>query len=234
RHPQRDHPHRHHVRHGFRRAGRRGGGADRGGLRHQRRRAADLSGAEGAGPADDYGDGALRQLLRGDRQCGGGPPLPADRPADETRMTDLATLTPIAATGTKPILSIRDLSVSFLGARNSWTRVIEGLSFDVAPGETVALVGESGSGKSVTSLSVLGLLDPATSRLEGSILLDGHDVLKLDEAGMIRHIRGQAAAMIFQEPMTSLHPIYRVGDQIMEALTSHRDMPRAEARRQAI
>ncbi len=149
-------------------------------------------------------------------------------------MTDLATPTPAAAAGTRPILSIRDLSVSFLGARNSWTRVIEGLSFDVAPGETVALVGESGSGKSVTSLSVLGLLDPTTSRLEGSILLDGHDVLKLDEAGMIRHIRGQAAAMIVQEPMTSQHPLYRVGDQIMEALTSHRDMPKAEARRQAI
>ena len=149
-------------------------------------------------------------------------------------MTDLAPLTPAHAASAAPILSIRGLAVSFLGARKSWTRVIEGLSFDVAPGETVALVGESGSGKSVTALSVLGLLDPATSRLEGSILLDGHDVVKLDEAGMIRHIRGRAAAMIFQEPMTSLHPIYRVGDQIMEALTSHRDMPRAEARRQAI
>ena len=137
-------------------------------------------------------------------------------------------------TTTAPILSIRDLSVSFLGARNSWNRVIEGLSFDVNPGETVALVGESGSGKSVTSLSVMGLLDPTTSRLEGSIRLAGHDVLNLDEAGMIRHIRGQAAAMIFQEPMTSLHPIYRVGDQIIEALTSHRAMPKAEARAQAI
>ena len=135
---------------------------------------------------------------------------------------------------TAPILSIRDLSVSFLGARNSWNRVIEGLSFDISPGETVALVGESGSGKSVTSLSVMGLLDPATSRVEGEIRLAGHDVLKLDEAEMIRHIRGQAAAMIFQEPMTSLHPIYRVGDQIIEALTSHHPMPKAEARAQAI
>ncbi|GAB1363439.1 ABC transporter ATP-binding protein [Rhodobacter sp.] len=139
-----------------------------------------------------------------------------------------------AETTVAPILSIRDLSVSFLGARGSWTRVIEGLSFDVAPGETVALVGESGSGKSVTSLSVMGLLDPATSRLEGAISLGGHDVLQMDEAAMIRHIRGQAAAMIFQEPMTSLHPIYRVGDQIIEALTSHRDLPKAEARNQAI
>ncbi|WP_112313262.1 ABC transporter ATP-binding protein [Pseudogemmobacter bohemicus] len=133
-----------------------------------------------------------------------------------------------------PILSIRDLSVSFLGARKSWNRVIGGLSFDISPGETVALVGESGSGKSVTSLSVMGLLDPATSRVEGEIRLAGYDVLKLDEAGMIRHIRGQAAAMIFQEPMTSLHPIYRVGDQIIEALTSHHALPGPEARKQAI
>ncbi len=133
-----------------------------------------------------------------------------------------------------PILSIEGLSVAFLGARKSWNKVIEGLSFDISPGETVALVGESGSGKSVTSLSVMGLLDPATSRVEGSIRLAGHDVLKLDEAGMIRHIRGQAAAMIFQEPMTSLHPIYRVGDQITEALTSHHALSRPEARKQAI
>ncbi|AWD22353.1 ABC transporter ATP-binding protein [Fuscovulum blasticum] len=135
---------------------------------------------------------------------------------------------------TAPILKIENLSVAFLGARNSWNRVIEGLSFDIRPGETVALVGESGSGKSVTSLSVMGLLDPATSKVEGRIQLAGHEVLNLDEAGKIRHIRGQAAAMIFQEPMTSLHPIYRVGDQITEALTSHRDLPKAEARKQAI
>ncbi len=132
-----------------------------------------------------------------------------------------------------PMLSIRSLSVSFLGARQSWNRVIEGLSFDVAAGETVALVGESGSGKSVTAMSVMRLLDPATSRIEGEVRLNGQDVLTLDEAGMIRHVRGSAAAMIFQEPMTSLHPIYRVGDQISEALTTHRRMTRAEARAEA-
>ena len=132
------------------------------------------------------------------------------------------------------MLSIRNLNVSFLGARGRWNRVVKDLSFDIAAGETVALVGESGSGKSVTSLSIMRLLDPQTSRLEGEIVLDGKDILTLDEAGMIRDIRGQTAAMIFQEPMTSLHPIYRVGDQIMEALTSHRSLSKAEARRQAI
>jgi peptide/nickel transport system ATP-binding protein len=139
-----------------------------------------------------------------------------------------------AATREAPILSIRGLGVSFLGARGRWNRVVEGLSFDIAAGETVALVGESGSGKSVTAMSVMRLLDPATSRIEGQVTLDGHAVLDLDEAGMIRHIRGQAAAMIFQEPMTSLHPIYRVGDQIIEALTSHRPMPKAQARAEAV
>ena len=143
-----------------------------------------------------------------------------------------AMLTPAVATA--PMLQVRDLAVSFQGARGAWSRVIEGLSFDVAPGETVALVGESGSGKSVTAMSIMRLLDPATSRIEGTIRLNGHDVLSLDEPGMIRHIRGSSAAMIFQEPMTSLHPIYRVGDQIAEALTTHRPMSRAAARAEAI
>jgi len=133
-----------------------------------------------------------------------------------------------------PILSVRDLRVSFAGARKSWTRVVNGLSLDVAAGETVALVGESGSGKSVTSLALMRLLDPATSRIEGVITLDGHDVLALSEAEMVAKIRGQRAAMIFQEPMTSLHPIYTVGDQLIEALICHRPMPRREARKSAV
>ncbi|MFT4149135.1 MAG: ABC transporter ATP-binding protein [Paracoccaceae bacterium] len=147
-------------------------------------------------------------------------------------MTEVLIDRPAAVT--TPMLSVRDLSVSFRGARGVWSRVVEGLSFDVGAGETVALVGESGSGKSVTSLAIMRLLDPATSRIGGTIRLDGHDVLALDEAGMIRDIRGSAAAMIFQEPMTSLHPIYRIGDQITEALTTHRRMTRAEARAEAV
>ncbi|PZQ97068.1 MAG: glutathione ABC transporter ATP-binding protein GsiA [Cereibacter sphaeroides] len=140
----------------------------------------------------------------------------------------------LSASAAAPILSIRALNVSFRGARGLWTKVVEDLTFDIAQGETVALVGESGSGKSVTSLSVMRLLDPTTSRIEGKIHLAGHDVLALDEAGMIRDIRGSSAAMIFQEPMTSLHPIYRVGDQIIEAITTHSNASKAEARQQAI
>ena len=132
------------------------------------------------------------------------------------------------------LLSVRGLNVAFGAAGRHWNRVVEDLSFDIAPGETLALVGESGSGKSVTSLSLMRLLDPATSRIEGQIRLDGCDLLALDEPGMVREIRGQKVAMIFQEPMTSLHPIYRVGDQIIEALSAHRALSRRAARAEAL
>ncbi|RWR07346.1 ABC transporter ATP-binding protein [Paenirhodobacter populi] len=149
-------------------------------------------------------------------------------------MTELLAPIAPAATAAKPILSIRDLTVSFRGARGRWNTVVHGLSLDVAAGETVALVGESGSGKSVTSLAIMRLLDPATSRLGGRIDLDGQDILTLSEQEMVRSVRGQLATMIFQEPMTSLHPIYTIGDQIIEALTCHHPMPKAEARQAAI
>jgi len=141
---------------------------------------------------------------------------------------------PAASPAPAPILLVRDLTVSFLGARGQWNRVVDGLNLDIAAGETLALVGESGSGKSVTAMSVMRLLDPATSRIEGRITLASREVLALDETALEREIRGGAAAMIFQEPMTSLHPIYRVGDQIVEALRLHRPLSRAEARREAV
>ncbi|MGO8657083.1 ATP-binding cassette domain-containing protein, partial [Rhizobium ruizarguesonis] len=94
------------------------------------------------------------------------------------------------------------------------------VSFDVMPGETVAIVGESGSGKSVTSLSIMRLLAKGSSRIDGAITLNGKDVLALPEKEM-RWVRGNDAAMIFQEPMTSLNPIFTIGRQISEALTCH-------------
>ncbi|MGY9047728.1 MAG: ABC transporter ATP-binding protein [Rhodobacterales bacterium] len=133
-----------------------------------------------------------------------------------------------------PVLSVRGLSVSFRGARGVWSEVVRGLDLEIGAGETVALVGESGSGKSVTSMAITRLLDPETSRLGGSILLDGQDLLALSEEDMVSRIRGQKVAMIFQEPMTSLHPIYTIGDQITEALTVHSPMSKAQARKQAI
>ena len=111
-----------------------------------------------------------------------------------------------------PILSVRNLTTSFR-ADGGWRQVVRDLSFDVAPRETVAIVGESGSGKSVTALSIMRLVPPATGRIEGRISLAGRDLLELPEAAM-RAVRGADVSMIFQEPMTSLNPIMTVGRQI--------------------
>ncbi len=132
----------------------------------------------------------------------------------------------------QPVLRVQDLTTSFLG-EGGWRPVVKNISFDVGAGETVALVGESGSGKSVTSLSVMRLLQPDTSRIEGNILLAGKDILQLSEQEM-QKIRGNDVAMIFQEPMTSLNPLYTVGDQICEALLCHRNMSKAEAKAEAL
>lgn len=132
----------------------------------------------------------------------------------------------------QPVLRVQNLTTSFLGD-SGWNSVVKNISFDVGAGETVALVGESGSGKSVTSLSVMRLLQPDTSRIEGNILLAGKDILQLSEQEM-QKIRGNDVAMIFQEPMTSLNPLYTVGDQICEALLCHRNMSKAEAKAEAL
>src|SRR5271166_4245320 len=134
--------------------------------------------------------------------------------------------------GGEPILSVRDLSVSFR-TDGVWRPAVEALSFDVGPRETVALVGESGSGKSVTALPVMRLLPPANSKAEGIIRLDGRDVLKLPE-GEMRGLRGAAASMIFQEPMTSLNPVLTIGFQIAEALINHRSIDRKTAEAEAL
>jgi phosphonate C-P lyase system protein PhnK len=122
---------------------------------------------------------------------------------------------------------VRDLSVAF--GRNT---VVEGVSFDLAPGEILGVVGESGSGKSVTALSIMRLI-PAPGRVTGRIDFAGQDLMALPEARM-REIRGRDIAMIFQEPMTSLNPVFTCGDQVMEALVHHRGLDRAGARAEAL
>ncbi len=131
-----------------------------------------------------------------------------------------------------PVLSVKNLTTSFL-VDGAWKPVVRDVSFDVMPGETVAIVGESGSGKSVTSLSIMRLLAKKQSRVEGSILLNGKDILALSDKEM-RKVRGNDAAMIFQEPMTSLNPIFTIGRQISEALTCHGEMTKSEARAETI
>ena len=132
----------------------------------------------------------------------------------------------------QPVLSVSNLTTSFL-VDGEWRQVVKNISFDVMPGETVAIVGESGSGKSVTSLSIMRLLARGSSRIEGSVRLNGRDILTLPE-GEMRRVRGKDIAMIFQEPMTSLNPIFTIGRQISEALTCHGDISKAEARAETI
>ncbi|RRH71500.1 ABC transporter ATP-binding protein [Falsigemmobacter faecalis] len=133
---------------------------------------------------------------------------------------------------TEPVLSVRNLTTSFR-TEAGWKSVVRNMGFDIHAGETVAVVGESGSGKSVTSLSVMRLLDPHASRIEGEVILNGRNLLGLSERGM-QDVRGNEIAMIFQEPMTSLNPAYTVGRQIAEVLIRHKEMSKDEARRAAI
>ncbi|AHF75789.1 ATPase component of various ABC-type transport systems with duplicated ATPase domain [Sodalis praecaptivus] len=129
-----------------------------------------------------------------------------------------------------PLLALRSLRTSFL-RDGQWLPVVRDVSFDIGRRETLAVVGESGSGKSVTSMSIMRLLPPATSRIEGRIDFDGRDLLTLP-ADAMRQIRGNDIAMIFQE--TSLNPVYTVGQHMVETLRQHRQMSRAQARSEAI
>jgi peptide/nickel transport system ATP-binding protein len=132
----------------------------------------------------------------------------------------------------QPVLSVENLTTSFM-VDGEWKPVVRNVSFAVAPGETVAIVGESGSGKSVTSLSIMRLLQADTSRIDGSVMLDGRDILKLPETAM-RKVRGNDVAMIFQEPMTSLNPLFTIGDQISEALLCHSAISKRDAKAETI
>ncbi|UJD89771.1 ABC transporter ATP-binding protein [Rahnella aquatilis] len=132
----------------------------------------------------------------------------------------------------QPVLSVKHLTTSFRG-EDDWLPVVRDLSFDVYPGETLAIVGESGSGKSVTSLSVMRLLKAQSSRIEGEVWLNQRNLLTLSDKQM-RDIRGNDMAMIFQEPMTSLNPTFSIGRQIAESLKRHRGMSSAQARAETL
>ncbi len=129
------------------------------------------------------------------------------------------------------LLSVRDLTVRFRTDEGPVTAVA-GVSFDVADGETVAIVGESGSGKTVTAMSILGLLPPAAER-SGSVLLRGRDLLALSEREL-RSVRGGDVGMIFQDPMTALNPVHRVGRQIAEVVLLHSSVGAAAAHDRAV
>jgi oligopeptide/dipeptide ABC transporter ATP-binding protein len=134
-------------------------------------------------------------------------------------------------TAAEPLLEVTDLRVGF-PTRHGPVVAVDGVSFEVYPGETVAVVGESGSGKSVTALSVMGLLD--SGRIEdGSIRFRDEDLATVSPK-RLREIRGEEIAMVFQNPMTALDPLYTVGNQIAEAIRLHRDVTRRDAARQAV
>jgi peptide/nickel transport system ATP-binding protein len=133
---------------------------------------------------------------------------------------------------TEPVLAVERLAVAFPAERGE-RHVLEDISFTIGRGEILGLVGESGSGKSVTSLSVMRLLPPNARITSGAIVLGGRDVTRLDPRAMLT-IRGREAAMIFQEPMTSLNPLLRAGFQIGEVLENHLGLSRAEARSRTV
>src|ERR671927_1705980 len=138
----------------------------------------------------------------------------------------------MAATATAPLLEVRDLRVSF-NTEDGVVRAVDGVSFALAPGEVLGIVGESGSGKSVTMMSVLRLITDPNAVFAGEVLYKGRDIMELPDDRM-REVRGGEIAMIFQDPMTSLNPVYTVGDQIIEAIRTHRDVGKAAARRRAV
>ncbi|MEU5384965.1 dipeptide ABC transporter ATP-binding protein, partial [Kitasatospora cineracea] len=135
-----------------------------------------------------------------------------------------ARATPVAPTA--PLLAVRDLTVDFGGHP-----AVRGVDLELHRGETLGLVGESGSGKSVTALAVLGLL-PATARTGGSVRLDGRELLGLP-ARQLAAVRGRRIAMVFQDPLSAFTPVYRIGDQLAEAVRVHQDLGRAAARKRA-
>ena len=127
----------------------------------------------------------------------------------------------------EPLLEVKNLKVHF-PTEDGVVKAVDDVSFTVERGETLGVVGESGSGKSVTFMTVMGLINRKTAHVEGEIRLAGRDLLKMDPDDL-REIRGEAMGMVFQDPMTSLHPYYKVGTQITEAIRAHRDCSKQEA-----
>jgi peptide/nickel transport system ATP-binding protein len=130
------------------------------------------------------------------------------------------------------LLEVRDLAVSFT-TDEGVVQAVDGLSLSVSPGEVVAIVGESGSGKSVTALTIMGLTRSPNARFEGAIDYKGADLMRASD-DELRRVRGAEIAMIFQDPMTSLNPVLRIGDQIAEQVLAHEQLPKEEANERAI
>ncbi|MGO9754034.1 MAG: ABC transporter ATP-binding protein [Solirubrobacteraceae bacterium] len=132
----------------------------------------------------------------------------------------------------EPLLSVQDLRVSF-NTQDGVVHAVDGISYEVEAGKTLGIVGESGSGKSVSSLTTLGLTRGRNAVIEGRMLFAGNDLVAMSEE-QLRRIRGNQISMIFQDPLSALHPFYRVGSQLIEAVLTHRRVSRSAARARAI
>jgi len=139
---------------------------------------------------------------------------------------------PVARAGAGPLLQVEDLRVEF-PTEDGVVHAVDGISFQVERGGTLGIVGESGSGKTVSALTTMGLTRRDGARISGRILFEGRDLLALPEQEM-RRIRGNEIAMVFQDPMSSLHPLYRIGSQLVEAVRAHQRLSRAKARARAV
>jgi peptide/nickel transport system ATP-binding protein len=133
---------------------------------------------------------------------------------------------------TSPVLSVRDLTVEFV-TRRGILKALDGISFDINRGEVLGVVGESGAGKSVTGAAVIGLIDRPGRIAGGEIRLGGERIDNLEPEAM-RRIRGRRIGMIFQDPLTSLNPLYRIGEQLIETIRTHTDLSATAARKRAI
>jgi peptide/nickel transport system ATP-binding protein len=134
--------------------------------------------------------------------------------------------------GTGPFLQVRDLRIHF-PTDDGLVKSVDGLNFELERGRTLGIVGESGSGKSVTSLGILGLHNKRNSRMSGQIWLDGVELVG-SSPDKVRKLRGRKMAMIFQDPLSAMHPFYTVGDQIVEAYRIHNDVSKKVARKHAV
>ena len=139
---------------------------------------------------------------------------------------------PDARTSTEPYITVNDLHVRF-PTEDGLVTAVEGVTLSVARGKTLAIVGESGSGKSVSALAIMGLINRKSAKVTGEIWLDGEELLGMSDDG-VRKLRGRKMAMIFQDPMSSLHPFYRVGAQLGEAIRVHRKLSKSQARAEVI
>lgn len=130
------------------------------------------------------------------------------------------------------LLEVKNLKTSFF-THVGEVKAVNDVSFDVYEGQTVGIVGESGSGKSVTSMSIMRLIAPPGKIIDGQIIFEGKDLLKLSEKEM-RDIRGNKISMIFQDPMTSLNPVFTIGNQLIEAIKIHNKVSTAEAKKEQL